>query len=243
MPYQSITLAQLRTRLQARWDGQPYWTADEADRAINESLLTWNMLTGRWHQRIVLPTTANTYELALPASLLYRTRIAWNGYPLSPSSREDLTNGRPNWRRETIGSGGDVPTKPTLWAPVSLRLLYLWPMDTADGNSLTLDGVAKTPVLTSDAAYVDLAEADVSCLLGFALHVAAFKQGGPWWTATWPFFKAFLQAAGEENALLTTAQAYRQVMGLDHRDLKPLRDAASTLASSVVPAVLAELPS
>lgn len=230
MGYQSITLADLQARLTARWEGQVYWTTPEATLAINEALLTWNLLTGRWHQRIVVPTTANTYEVALPEALLYRTRVDFNGYPLSPSSREDLINGRPHWARESTTFGSPVPRRPTLWAPVSLRLIYYWPKDAVGGNSLTIDGIAKTPVLVNDADFVDLAEADISCLLGFALHVVMLKKGGPWWAATFPYFKAFLEAAGEENSLITTSQTYRRVMGLDMRDLKPLTGAPASVS-------------
>lgn len=233
MPYQSLTLTDLQTRLKARWDGVPYWTDAEATLYLNEGLLFWGMLTGRWKARVVLGTTAGTYDYALPSTMVYQMRITFNGYPLSPSSRFDLDNGRPNWRRETTASGGDVPTRPTLWAPVTLALFYLWPADAAGHNALTVDGVSATPTLVNAGDYVDLAEADVSLLLGYALHAAAYKKGGAWFRATMPYLTAFLQAAALENELLTTSQAFRRYLGLDKRDLKPPADAPSSLAQVI----------
>ena len=227
--YQSITLAQLRTRLQELWEGVPFWTAAEANRAINEALREWNFLTGRWVGTVVVPCTALNYDYAIPNAILYRTRVSWNSRPMSVSSRQDLNYGRPHWREESTVSGGDVPARPMLWVPVSLRLIYIWPMDAGGHNALTVEGVATTPVLTADGDYVDLAEADISVLLGYALHVAAFKKGGGWFTQSVGYFRTFLMAAGQENSLITTSQVYRRFMGLDHRDQKPTIGAPASL--------------
>lgn len=229
MAYQAITFAQLKARLQARYESVPFWTEAEAGLAINEALLLWGLLTGRWKRRVQIATTAGNFDYGLPASLVFNMRVAWNEQPLSPASLEDFDNGRPNWRIETTASGGDVPTQPTLWAPVSLALIYIWPADADGHNSLTVDGVSATPQLVLDADYVDLAEADLSVLLGCALHLVGFKKGGPWFQATLPYFVAFLRAAAEENSLITTSQAYRRFMGLFHRDFNPLSGAPSSV--------------
>ena len=229
MPYTQITLAQLQTRLKARWETVPYWTDDEATIYLNEALQCWGMLTGRWKRRITLNTTQNTYELGLPASMTYRMRVAFNGYPLSPTSVDDLNNGQAAWRTQTTADGGSIPTRPTLWAPVSLNLIYLWPQDAVGNNGLVLDGVSDTPVLVNAGDFVDLSEADVNLLLGYALHAASLKKGGPWFAATQHLFKAFLLAAGEENTLITTSQMYRRAAGLDDDVLKPLKQGQSSV--------------
>ncbi len=121
----------------------------------------------------------------------------------------------------------------TLWAPVSLTLIYIWPADGVGHNALTADGVSATPQLVNNADFVDLAEADVSVLLGCALHLVSFKKGSLWFQATLPYFVAFLRAAAEENALISTSQAYRRFMGLIHRDQKPLDNAPSSVGAMV----------
>jgi hypothetical protein len=165
--------------------------------------------------------------------MVYRMRLAFNGYPLSPTSMDDLNNGRANWRRETTASGGGVPTRPTLWAPVSLTLLYIWPADAAGNNALVIDGVSDTPTLVNGGDFVDLSEADVNLQLGYALHAASLKKGGPWFAATQHLFRAFLQAAGEENDLITTSQAYRRALGLQQDPLKVLKRGESSVSQLV----------
>lgn len=235
MAYTQISRAQLRTRLQELYEGVPWWSTAEANDGINEALREWSALTGRWRARVILSTTPGDIEYALPDNLLYRMRVEFNRLPMSPCSRPDLDNGRPNWRLETTTSGGSTPTRPMLWCPLSLRTIYIWPADAAGGNSLTFDGVSETPVLTNDADFVDLSEADVSLLLGYTLHVLAFNVGGDRWKATFPYWRAFLAAAAEENAFLLTSQFYKKVMGLDDRTLVPLTRPAVPIGQGIVP--------
>ena len=229
MPYQAITRAELRTRLTEFWEGKPFWTTDEANRAINEALRDWNQLTGRWRRTLPIATTIGTHEYGLPSTLMYQTRVAFNGIPMSPGSVDGLNNGQPRWRDETTATTG-VPDVPTIWVPVTLLIIRIWPADATGNNALLIDGIATTPVLTADGDFVDLAEADVSVLLGYALHVASLKKGGHWFTESLKYFRAFLQAAGSENSRITTSQVYRQVMGLTRRDAKPIETAPATIA-------------
>jgi hypothetical protein len=109
---------------------------------------------------------------------------------------------------------------------VSLRSVYLWPAD-AGGTVITVEGIAATPVLSDDGDTIDLGTEQLDALLGYALHALSFKKGGAAFAATEDLFKAFLAAAADKNDLITTSTTYRRVMGLDHRDLKPIRSAAA----------------
>lgn len=223
MAYTVISLAQLKVGMTEGWDSAVFWTDDEARLAINEALRFWNLLVGRWHARRTLSTVAAQVEYALGATLIYGARVTVSGVPLTVTSTLELDLGRPTWRGETTTSGGDVPTVPTLWAPISLQQIAIWPATAGViVNGLIVDGVAATPVLVEDADTVDMGEELHDPLLGFALHVAAFKEGGPRWRATLPLFTALLKAAAEENSLLKTNRAYRRAAGLDRRrDLQP----------------------
>lgn len=236
MPYQVTTLADLKVALKARWDGGVFWTDEEARLAINETLRDWNMLVGRWRRQLTLSTGAGTVEYSLSATLLYGLRVKVGTNPaLIPTSILELDLGRPTWRSETTASGGDVPTRPMLWAPVSLQRIAIWPATAGAGvNNLFVDGVANTPVLVEDADFVDLGEEIQGYILDQALHVAAFKESGPRWRSTRPYMIAFLQAAAEENSLLKANQAYRRYAGLDRR-----RDMQKTKG---VPTQLDQLP-
>lgn len=230
MSYQQVTLADLRGRLQSRYEGTPFWEDEESRLALNEALRFYNLLTGRWRTRETLTTVttpATLYQTS--SSMLYRMRLTFNGQPIESASREGLNQIRRTWRSETTADGGDVPTRPVFWAPVSLRSFYLWPADAVGGNTLTVDGVAATPVMTEDGDYVDLGDDTLTALTGYALHALSFKKGGNAFAQTIPLYRAFLAAAAEENGQIKTLSLYRRAMGLDHRGLKPLRGTATRI--------------
>jgi hypothetical protein len=232
MAYTTTTLAQLRIGMEERWDSTIFWTPEEARLAINEALRFWNLLVGRWARLRTLSTGAGTVEYDLGATLIYGTRVSMaGGLPLTVTSTTELDPGRPTWRSETTASGGDVPPIPTLWAPISLQRIAIWPATAGIVvNGLLVNGVAATPVLVEEADTVDLGEELHDPLLDFALHVAAFKEGGPRWQATLPYFTSFLQAAAEENALLKTSKAFRRAAGLDQRRaLQPIRSGTTQI--------------
>ena len=223
MPYQTTTLEAFRTALTRRWDSSVFWTPEEARLAINEILRDWNLLTGRWRRRSTIATGAGDPVVLLPAALVFGMRVRVGGQPVWPTSVTELDLIRTTWRLETTASGGSVPTRPTFWAPESLTRIVIWPA-TAGVSSIEVDGVAATPILLQDADYVDLGEETLDLLADAALHVLAFKEGGPRWRQTKVFWQLFLQSAAEENALLKASQAYRRWAGLDRRrDLDPPR--------------------
>ena len=218
MPYTVISLAELRVRLRAKRDGILQWTVVEERNAINEALRTWNLLSGRWRRRAAQNTGVGTVEYALPATMIYGMRVTVNGVPLTITSLTELDFGRPTWRSETVASGGDVPTAPTLWAPMSLQRIAIWPaMNSVVVNGLSVDGVSATPVLSEDADFIDLGQELLDVFLNFCLHLLAFKIGGPTFTATMPFYRQFLASAAEENGILKANQKFRRWAGLNRR--------------------------
>lgn len=224
MPYAQVTLATLRAQLERRYDAVPYWTTAEANAAINEALRCYNLLTGFWKRRVLIATTANTVFYALPSTLIFDVRTEFNQVTLEQSSISDLNNGRVNWRAETTATGGTVPTSVKMWAPVGLTRLAIWPAHAAGGGTLIVDGVRQTPVLTADADFVDLGQVELDALLGYALHVLAFKLGGTLFQATLPLYRAFIEACGDQNVRLKSSTWYRRAMGIDlQRKQHPVR--------------------
>lgn len=223
MAYTALSLGDIKVLLRDRFDVPRFWVEEEFRLAFNEALRDWNLFTGKWRRRGIYNTVANQTEYLLGSTLTYAAAVKVGGRPLLPSSMADLELGRPNWRTETVASGGDVPTVPTVWAPLSLQQIVLWPAVTVGvANALAVDGVSNTPVLVEDADTVDLGEEHIDILADYAAHIAVFKQGGPQWKATLPFYRAFLQAAAEENGRLKANQKFRRAAGLDRRrDLLP----------------------
>ena len=229
------TLADIRLRLQDRVEGVPWWNTQALDDAINEALLLWNLLTGQWRQRITLTTTVDTIDYALPATLVFGTRLQFNTFPLTQTSLWELDQGRPGWRSETTASGGAVPDRPMLWAAISLRLIHIWPADALGGNTLLVDGVAATPVLTQAGAYLDLGEESLTALLDGAAHLAVFAEGTDRFQVTEGVqWQAFLQAAAEENQQIKRSAQFRRWLGLDKgRGLRPTRGGPLELPPSL----------
>jgi hypothetical protein len=225
MPYTTTTLARLQLLMVQRWDTVVFWTAEEARLALNEALREWNLLTGRWRTTVTLDVLAGVPEITLPGVLTYAMRVTTAaGAPVHPTSILELDLAAPDWRVA-------LAPAPTLWAPVSLTQIAIWPASpTLALAALHCDGVMRTPVLVAPTDLVDLGEEIIDVIVDMALHVAAFKEAGDRWRATRPFFEAFLQAAADENALLKTNQAYRRWAGLDRRrDMQPSTGAPNQL--------------
>lgn len=216
MAYQQITLADLQVALADRYESVPYWTPEDARLALNEALKVWNAATGFWHAPFLKAVVPNDPYVAVTGSLIQGTRVTYNGIPLEKASLADFNYSIHNWRGTTTASPG-APDRPVYWAPVSLSLLVIYPADTAFGNNLLIDGVRATPLLVNALDFVDLGQEEHDVLLGYALHVLAFKVGGSLLTHSYGGWQAFLRAAGQRNKQFAASAFYRQVMGLDQQ--------------------------
>src|SRR3990167_1249476 len=216
--YQQYTRAQLRAQLEVRYENAPYWSTNDADRAINQALRVWNSLVGFWRATVTVTALSGDHTVVLPGSLLYRTRVALaDGTPIPIVSRFELNRVQPNWRYEFVNSGGSVPTAIALCAPIGLQTLRVWPAAaplSLINIPLTVEGVAATPVLTADGQYVDLGDEDLGPLLDECLHIVSFKHGGERFAKTLPLHRRFLAAAGQRNTLLLASKAFPRHAGL-----------------------------
>lgn len=235
--YQQVTLATLKARLAERYESVPYWTADEARRALNEGLRIWSAATGFWRTPYLTQTVPNDPYVALPGTLVSGSRVTWNDLPLEPASLFDFDYQIPNWRGTTTATAG-APTRPLYWARVGLTQLAIYPADAfasvGGTHALLVNGIRSTPILISDPDWVDLGQEQFDVLLGYAAHVLAFKLGGQALIATYPGWLALLTAAAQENRQFAASAFYRRVTGADalrrslpaERALQTLPDAA-----------------
>ena len=196
--YQQYTLTQILQLLAFKYDSVPFWSTDEAVDAINEALLMWNLMTGFWKDTITLTTslTAN-YDYDLPDSIVFGMRVEFNGKPLNLSSRFDMDGGHPGWQSQTTADGGNVPNEPKNWLPLSMARIAIWPADAVGGNTLTVNGVSDTPLLVDAGDFIDIGAEELGVILGYALHVLSFKEGGARFAATAHYFTEFLQSAAD----------------------------------------------
>jgi hypothetical protein len=218
MSYQQVTLATLQARLADRYEAVPYWTPEEARRALNEGLRIYSAATGFWRTIVSVPTVSGDPFVALPGSLVQAARVTWNGLPLEPITLDDLDWGIRNWQHVTTATPG-APPRPVYWARVSLTLLAIYPADAfasvGGTHALQVNGVRATPILVNAGDFVDLGQEQFDVLLAYAQHVLAFKIGGQALVDTYPGWLAFLRAAARENRQFAASSFYRQVMGLD----------------------------
>lgn len=229
----TFTWSEIRARIRDRIEQKFFWSDEDLLDAFNEGLYLFNLATGKWRTRITLPTVANQSEYVLPASMVYRMRMTFNDLPLTPGNREDLNNGRYQWRADTTATGAPVPTRPMIWIPIDLYLFYLWPRDAVGGGTLTVDGVAATPVAVEEGDTVDIEEEHLTALIGYSLHQLTFKKGGPAFQVTMPYLQAFLQECVDINEQIKSSQAFRRLMGIDDRGFKPFRAPAEKLSALV----------
>lgn len=204
-----------------------YWVDAELNSALQETLRTWNRLTGYWSGRVVLATTASQPFVAIPGAVLgWASRLLWIGKPLTPTSLFGLDQTRGTWQSAASGT-------PKLWAPVAVNLVALSPAPATSSSALTIDGVLATPGLASDAATVRLDEDLLPVLLTYARHVALFSLGAESWRESLEARGALWALAGERNARLRATDAYRRVLGIREQGRqKPLR-VGSTAAVGV----------
>lgn len=222
MAYVSVTLAQLRGMLQARYTGDPFWVDQEATDAINEALRWFNAYTGYWRTTVTVATVAFNPFITIPASLTYRTRVYRPGRALTQKSIVELYRQRRNWRTDATTDGGDTPTVIREWAPVGLTRIAIWPADGVGGTVLTLDGVRVTPVLTTNASVLDLGEEELNLILSEAIWILTFKRPSLIETMR-EKHQTFLQGCMERNDQLRESAHFRQALGLDQQQrLEPV---------------------
>lgn len=212
MAHIQINLSRALDDLSNAYEGSAFWTSTEATYALNEALRMWNLLTSMWNKREVVPTRFKQYYYNLPQALVYGAKVEWNGIPLRRTSLAEMDYGHPAWENEHIDSGGNVPTRPVIWLPVGVTRFAIWPADTDDDNSLTIDGVNRTPILITGTDYMDIGQEEYDAVLAYATHYLAFKGDKMKWKATTSLYKRFIQAAAKKNKRLYNASMFRRYL-------------------------------
>lgn len=215
MSYQTTTLTTLLQRLATRYESQPFWTQDQAVRAINEALRIWSLITGTWQGANALSTIPNDPYLVVGGTLTKATRVAVNGQYLYQTSLVGLDNSVNNWEGTTTATAG-APSRPTMWAPVGLTEIAIYPADaTVLGSPCVVDGIRSTTILVNGGDFLDLGDEEINTLLGYALHVLSFYKGAEALKQTRPLLVAFLQAAIKRNSVFAAGDLFRKIVGKD----------------------------
>lgn len=222
--FQNTTLATLLIRLAERYEGQAFWTADQARRAINEGLRIWNVVTGTWRARAVgLVTIPDDPYLFVGGAVEKVTQVKIGTRVLNPTSIDQLDQFTRNWE----ATAAPAATSCRFWAPVGLTVIALSPADAAPGQQvISVDGIVAAPILVNPGDFLDLGDEEINTLLGYALHVLSFAKGADALASTRPLYIAFIKAAAARNAVFAASSLYRKLIGLDFmRYALPMRSA------------------
>ena len=234
MPFQQVTLAQLTTLEQARFDNPGFWSAQEYTDAFNEALSLFQLATGRWRQRFIVTTVANRVFYSIPdlpqlqvasiCQVLQPLRVSFNGGPaMGWSSFTDLDCSYPGWQTQTTATAG-CPGTPMMAGPAGLNYLWIWPADAAGNNSRALDALANAPQLVVPSDFVNLDETEIVGLLDYGQWRLSQKRGGVFFQRTMPLFQGYLRMLADRNSYLLNLSIFRQVVGADYaRNASPRR--------------------
>lgn len=225
--YLQITRTQIRAMVYERLGqaSNQFWRDDEINRYIQEALRVWNSLTGFWSEQVFLSTVANQPWYTLPGTITSATRLEWNGQPMSQASLWELDYGRPSWESDTT-LVPDVPTQPKCWAPAGLTLIAIWPADATNANSLTVQGITATPILLTDAQFLDIGREELNHILDYIQHIATFKEGGVEFESSGRLLQNFLKGAATRNGMLLANEKYGPWMGQTREPMQRRRSLA-----------------
>jgi hypothetical protein len=192
MSLQRVTRLQFRTDLKGRI-GQPvFWPDSQLNATITEVLREWNLLTGYWTSRMVIPVTAGNHLIELPSTLTAAAHAEYLGQHLAHAGLDELDYSVPTWQSQASST-------PNMWVHVGLDTIILHPAADFSGNQLVIDGMHQTPKYDEDTDYIDLSESLFQVLLDYARHLLLFSIGGPWFEESMSARKAFILEASKFN--------------------------------------------
>jgi hypothetical protein len=191
MAYSTYTLAEIRANIRHRLGNSIFWADTELDASLREAMRTWNALTGDWGAKHVGGDHSAYFVSLMTLTITSATRVAYRGHPLIQTSLRDLDDGKPRWQ-DALGT-------PTYWAPVALNLIAIYPHTAIHDNSLTVDGITATPILTLDTDTIDLDAGLFEVILNYCRHLLLLKLGGEEFTASEEAHKALWAYAAKDN--------------------------------------------
>lgn len=227
MAYQNQTLLDLQTALAEKFEQQPFWSADNARRAINEGLRIYNLITGMYREATVIPLVPDDTHVYVGGTLVKGTRLVVSGRTLTLTSINALDKMIANWQGVNTASGSPTPALPSFWCPVGLTEVQIYPKIDPSllGLTTTVDGVRNTPLLVNPGDFLNMGNEEISSLLGYALHVLCFAKGAAALQKTMPLRAAFFKACALRNATFEASSLYRKIIGYDRlRSGNPMVD-------------------
>ena len=135
-------------------------------------------------------------------------QVAIGDTPSIPDALSDLDQTQPGWMNDT--------GTPTFLVVAGWNLVGLAPVPDA-ATPITLDVLRTAPVPANDAAPLNLPDDLLDMLLGYAAHLAAFKQGAAQVLATQEGYTALVKTAMRHNERLRARGFFADVLARQTR--------------------------
>ena len=163
MPYTIITFGSAKTQLADRLDkAKVFWKDAELGLLIVEAMRTWNVMTGYWRKRIVLPTVSTQpfYDLPSQATLAATHSFTLKDRDLINDMQYSLIENVNNWGVSTAWAGTDMFDMAQFTRAIERRRNQFL---LEAGTALTLETIAVAPPpigrIPLPEAYIDVRRA------------------------------------------------------------------------------------
>ncbi len=173
----SFTLGEIQTLIYDRLEGNTLlYTEPELTAVINECLRVTNLFTGYNETSIILPnfTVANQLVYDVPESILFITRVAFEGQDLDKIGLIRIAQDYRYWATDTSDTYG--PT--ARWIPIGITKFALHPIDAVGGADVTITGVVEPTLLVAADDVVSLDDEFVTLIVEYCGHRLVLKEGG-----------------------------------------------------------------
>jgi len=230
MAYARTTVAEFRSLLIERIGGnETFWDTGEIDLALNEALAVWQLITGDFVLAVstTLPAGAQIITLSTTATpslgVIRLRRMTTTATPspsttLYPLSIQEADQGY-------YGRQGSASGTPEYWAPFGINKFMIHPSASTTQTVQVQYYSADSRLVMNGTTYLDLGDEEVLRLVDYAQWVLSFKEGlKEALVNTQPLREMFLVAARLRSAKLRGSALYRNYMGNDRDETKPLRD-------------------
>lgn len=229
MAYARTTIAEFRSLLIERIGGnETFWNTGEIDLALNEALAVWQLITGDFvltvnqtlasGSQIVQLATTNVPSLGfIRLRRMTATTTPAAATTLYPISIQEADQGY-------YGRQGSASGTPEYWAPFGIDKFMVHPAASAT-QTVQVQYYSADPRLVMDGTnYLDLGDEEVLRIVDYAQWVLSFKEGlKEALVNTQPLREMFLTAARLRSSKLRNTALYRNYMGNDRDETKPLR--------------------
>jgi hypothetical protein len=229
MAYARTSITEFRNLLIERIGGnETFWTTTEIDLALNEALAVWQLITGdvvrtagvtlpAGSQIISLSTTVNPSMGFIRIRRMTTTTTPAAATTLYPISIQEADQGY-------YGRQGSASGTPEYWAPFGIDKFMIHPAAATTQTVQVQYYSADSRIPMDGATFLDLGDEEVLRIVDYAQWVLSFKEGlKEALVNTQPLREMFLTAARLRSAKLRNTAMYRNYMGNDRDETKPLR--------------------